>query len=102
MKWLSFPGTPALKNPEQWLSTTGQVAQPGAENPSSVVSKLASPPHDKLSMFNLSTVVEPTCCTTQKYRLLYTIKYGTIQPMMKSGILLCAYAARLQIVSRLQ
>ena len=33
MKWLSFPGTPALKNPEQWLSTTGQVAQPGAENP---------------------------------------------------------------------
>ena len=33
MKWLSFPGTLALKNPEQWLSTTGQVAQPGAENP---------------------------------------------------------------------
>ena len=40
----------------------------------------------------LFTVVEPTCCTTQKYRLLYTIKYGTIQPMMKSGISFCAYA----------
>jgi len=37
MKWLSFPGTPALKNPEQWLSTTGQVAQPGAENPSKIL-----------------------------------------------------------------
>ena len=33
MKWLSFPGTLALKILEQWLSTTGQVAQPGAENP---------------------------------------------------------------------
>ncbi len=37
MKWLSFPGTLALKNPEQWLSTTGQVAQPGAENPRSLL-----------------------------------------------------------------
>ena len=36
MKWLSFPGTLALKNPEQWLSTTGQVAQPGAENPANL------------------------------------------------------------------
>jgi len=35
----------------------------------------------------LFAVVESTCCTTQKYRLLYTIKYGTIQPMMKSDIL---------------
>jgi len=42
-------------------------------------------------MFNLSTVVGPTSRNTQKYRLLYTIKYGTIQPMMKSGILFCAY-----------
>jgi hypothetical protein len=33
MKWLSFPGILALKILEQWLSTTGQAAQPGAENP---------------------------------------------------------------------
>ena len=50
-----------------------------------------SPPHDKLRMFNLSSCVEPTPCSTQKYRLLYTINYGTAQPMMKSGILFCAY-----------
>ena len=30
-----------------------------------------------LRMFNLSSCVEPTSCATQKYRLLYTINYGT-------------------------
>ena len=57
----------------------------------SVVSKSVSPPHYNLRMFNLSSCVEPTSCETQKHRLLYTINYGIVQPMMKSGILFCAY-----------
>lgn len=53
MKWLSFPGTPALKNPEQWLSTTGQVAQPGAENPFQSSTLIFSKPFNNCNVYSI-------------------------------------------------
>ena len=38
----------------------------------------------------------------KQYRLLYTIKYGTIQPMMKAGILFCAYQQKDEEIMRLR